>query len=116
MFLKEASPTYAKMFALDCYELCLERHIENIVKQMWPLIQKKTKELCHGCQTDHPLQKQHDVCLMMDDDERFSKTFSSAWSLINLKPLLEDVKLFVRARRELSERIRRDIDIQKGRS
>ena len=43
MFLKEASPTYAKMFALDCYELCLERHIENIVKQMWPLIQKRPK-------------------------------------------------------------------------
>ena len=77
---------------------------------------KKIKELCHGCQTDRPSQKQHGVCLMMDDDERFSTTFSPAWNSIDLEPLLEDVRLFVRARMELSERIRRDIDIQKGRS
>ena len=38
-------------------------HIEAVLNE-------SIKELCYGCMVDHPSQTQHDVCLMMSEEER----------------------------------------------
>ena len=37
-----------------------------------PLILKLVTERCHGCRIGHPSQIQHDVCVMMDEEEKKS--------------------------------------------
>ena len=51
------------------------------------------KELCYGCQVNHPSQVQHDVCLMMDDEERIDYCLEMAMTLLNESKVL---KLFRR--------------------
>ena len=47
--------------------------------------------------TDHPSQKQHNVCLMMEDGERFDLTFDHAWNKLNTQ-LYDNTKLLVHQR------------------
>lgn len=34
------------------------------------IFEKLVKELCYGCSVNHPSQRQHDVCLMMEENEQ----------------------------------------------
>ena len=43
----------------NAYAKALEKSLLDIVR-----------EECHGCQIDHPSQKQHDVCLFMTHDQQ----------------------------------------------
>lgn len=43
-----------------------------------PLISKLVTERCHGCRIDHPSQIQHDVCVMMDEEEKIRYCMSEA--------------------------------------
>ena len=45
-------------------------------------------ELCYGCQVDHPSQIQHDVCLMMDEEERIEYCLEKARTLLNESKIL----------------------------
>ena len=43
-----------------------------------PLISKLVTERCHGCRIGHPSQIQHDVCVMMDEEEKIRYCMSEA--------------------------------------
>ena len=44
---------------------------------------------------DHPSQRQHDVCMMMEDSERFDLAFDYAWVDLNSK-LYDETKQLVK--------------------
>ena len=65
---------------------------------MWPLLNAMIPRICHGCIYDCPSQRDHDVCLLADDEERLLKIYSEAWSMLNLKDrilesMLSDVNI-----------------------
>ena len=47
-------------------------------------------EECHGCQTDHPSQKQYDVCLFMTYDQQVDCLLEDVLKQINDVEVVED--------------------------
>ena len=46
--------------------------VKTYAQNIEPLIEEVIHSLCHGCYDNHPSQKQHNVCLMMEDEERIA--------------------------------------------
>ena len=53
-----------------------------ISESLIPCIRDIAERKCHGCQIDHPSQRQHDVCLMMTVEERVELCFDEALDLL----------------------------------
>ena len=47
------------------------------------------KELCYGCSVDHPSQKEHDVCVMMEMEERVYHCYRKCLELVNEDYIME---------------------------
>ena len=47
------------------------------------------QENCHGCQIDHPSQKQHDVCLFMSLEEKLDYFLDEALERVDLERATE---------------------------
>lgn len=67
------------------YGDCIERSrlCEEFMKIIYScllqeMVVKIAAEKCHGCQVDHPSQMQHDVCIMMDTEEKVTLCLSEA--------------------------------------
>ena len=48
-----------------------------------PLIARVATSLCYGCRVDHPSQRQHDVCLMMETRDRVDLCFEDAMDILD---------------------------------
>lgn len=57
--------------------------LEAYVEEMEGCMKKVVSEKCYGCQVDHPSQRQHDVCLMMEAEERLELFFDTAWQIMS---------------------------------
>ena len=53
-----------------------------------PIIRTVSRELCHGCQVDHPSQKQHDVCLIMDEEDRIHHCLERALEEVDVAKII----------------------------
>ena len=52
------------------------------------IIPSVARTLCYGCSVGHPSQLQHDVCLMMDTEERILHCLSEAIQLVDENKIL----------------------------
>ena len=69
---------------VKAYSYHLERHLDDVVSK-----------LCHGCVIDHPSQKQHDVCLIMKEENRILYCLDACLELIDEREVMRDFsKLF----------------------
>ena len=57
--------------------------LNDIIKDIRWKMRDITRELCYGCQIDHPSQREHDLCLMASDKDRFEATFDIAWNKLS---------------------------------
>ena len=77
---------------------------DSIAEELSAKMGDLVKHLCFGCQVDHPSQRNHDLCLMADDEERFVRTFDASWDLVDIKGLAEKhIKEAVRAKLLIGE-------------
>ena len=53
-----------------------------------PIIPSIARTLCYGCSVDHPSQLQHDVCLLMDKEERILHCLSKAIQVVDEQKIL----------------------------
>lgn len=67
----------------------MDTFIEDIVRDVCEKMNSLVPVLCYGCQTDHPSQREHDLCLMATDEERTMTTFYPAWEQMNQQYYLE---------------------------
>ena len=58
-----------------------------------PIIPSVARNLCYGCVVNHPSQVQHDICILMNEEERILHCLSEALQLVDEKKIL---KLFKR--------------------
>ena len=57
----------------------MEEHMKQVyAESLASLIADLVRVKCHGCQTDHPSQTQHDLCLMAEPEERVEVCMSEA--------------------------------------
>ena len=59
-----------------------------------PLISKVIHEECYGCQVDHPSQIQHNVCLMMEEEEQIRLCLKKALMRVNERKVLRLFRRF----------------------
>lgn len=76
----------------------LETFIKDIVRDVVQKMNSLVPELCYGCQTDHPSQREHDVCLMATEEERMVLTFYPAWTQMNHQDYLARLGEIILAR------------------
>ena len=67
----------------------LEAFIKDIVRDVSEKMNSLVPVLCYGCQTNHPSQREHDLCLMATEEERMVTTFYPAWKEMNQQYYLE---------------------------
>ncbi len=60
-------------------KLLANAYAKEIASHLWEVTQKK----CYGCIVDHPSQRHHDVCLMMEEEERIDVCFEDALRLVD---------------------------------
>ena len=73
------------------FEHDLARSYAIHLKRVIPSVARR---LCYGCQVDHPSQKQHDVCLMMTEEERILHCLKAALLEIKEKKVLRLFRRF----------------------
>ena len=69
-----------KNFAM---KMLLAKHILKVLPDV-------VKEKCYGCQVDHPSPKQHNVCLMMTNDEKVEVCLDTALARVNAFDIYEE--------------------------
>ena len=52
------------------------------------VIPRVARNLCYGCEVDHPSQVQHNVCLMMTEEERIRHCLRTAVDQLNEKKVM----------------------------
>jgi hypothetical protein len=68
---------------MQCMKILFAKHVVNILPQI-------IEEKCFGCQVNHPSQKHHDVCLMMDKDEKILTCIDEAMKRIKEEDIFEE--------------------------
>ena len=66
-----------------------------------PVIPSVACMLCYGCQVDHPSQKQHNVCLIMTEEERTLHCLKQALLQINENKVLRLFRRFASLEKHL---------------
>ena len=64
-------------------KLLFAKHMLNIIPDI-------VFETCYGCQVDHPSQRNHDVCIMMEKQERIEAIFEKALGRVNELEIFEE--------------------------
>ena len=71
-------------------KLVYAHHIKKLIPEI-------AKEKCFGCHVNHPSQVQHDICLMMSDEEKVNFCMETAMTRLNEDAILEEWKSFLEA-------------------
>jgi len=56
---------------------------------MESVLDESIRKLCYGCLVNHPSQTQHDVCLMMSEEERLHHCLEKCLKLVNEKDIMK---------------------------
>ena len=75
--------------------------IKSYALHLKPLIPKVAKSLCYGCEVDHPSQIQHDVCLMMETEERVRFCLREAADLVDDRKVMAAFQVMMNFSRAL---------------
>ena len=57
--------------------------VRSYALHMEAVLPKAIKMLCYGCFVDHPSPSQHDVCIMMTEEERIMKCLRKCLQIID---------------------------------
>lgn len=68
-------------------------HSYDFINVIHQILHKMAQEECYGCQTDHPSQRQHDICCMKNLDEHYAMYYKNA--LMNLLYDPEHAETFI---------------------
>ena len=68
---------------MNCMKLLYAKHVIKVLPEI-------IKEKCFGCQVEHPSQKHHDVCLMMEKDEKIEICMDDALQRINEEEIFNE--------------------------
>ena len=60
-----------------------------VIFELQCLIMEEVVTHCHGCQIDHPSQKQHDICLFMDSNDHTELFLYDAMDKMNPYNIME---------------------------
>ena len=59
-----------------------------------PLISRTATKLCYGCQVNHPSQIQHDVCIMLDEDDKILHCLKDALLQMDERKVMKSFRRF----------------------
>ena len=68
---------------MNCMKLLYAKHVIKVLPEI-------IKEKCFGCVVDHPSQKHHNVCLMMEKDEKIEICMDDALQRINEEEIFNE--------------------------
>ena len=61
---------------------------EAFAEHLPPRIREIVRRRCYGCSINHPSQKNHDVCLMMDPEEQIRSCLDEALESVDIREVL----------------------------